>query len=98
MVSGKDLTTKNITEADFKEFSKKFPRIAEMLLTPEKLTKDLELMGKIQIESWQLTAMDILNMLWKFKGANVFQAPVNPEKLGKQLTITLIYTPIIYWF
>ena len=85
--SGKDLTTKNITEADFKEFSDKFPRIAAILLNPERLTKDLELMEKMQIESWQTTAVHILTRLWKFKGSNVFQAPVNPEKLGNHISI-----------
>ena len=83
IISDIDLTTKNITETDFKEFSEKFPHIAEILLNPKRLTKDLELMEKMQIESWQTTAVHILNRLWKFKGSNVFQTPVNPEKLGK---------------
>lgn len=77
------LQSKDISETDFKNFKQLYPQIAEILLNPEKLTSDQELMEKIQLDNWQTTALHIMSALWKIKGANVFHSPVNPEKLGK---------------
>lgn len=85
--SDKNLKTKNLCEADFNDFKNKFPQIAELLLDPEKLTKDVKLMEKVQLDSWQSTANVIMNTLWKFKGANIFHYPVNPEKLGIRIIL-----------
>lgn len=81
--SDKNLETENLTLSKFKTFQENFPQIAELLLNPEKLTKDVALMEKVQLDNWQTTANLIMGNLWKFKGANIFHYPVNPEKLGK---------------
>lgn len=80
--SNPSLESKDISELDFKNFKLDFPQIAEILLNPEKLTSDQELMEKIQLDNWQTTALHIMSALWKIKGANVFHSPVNPVKLG----------------
>lgn len=77
-----DLQSKDISEADFKRFTTEYPQIAEILLNPEKLTSDQELMEKIQLDNWQTTALLIMTTIWKTKNANVFHSPVNPVKLG----------------
>ena len=83
-----NLESKDISEFDFKNFKLEHPQIAEILLNPEKLTSDQELMEKIQLDNWQTTALHIMSTLWKIKNANVFHAPVNPVKLGRFKTNT----------
>ena len=73
-----------MNEKGFKEFTEKFPEIANLLKNPEKLLENDILKDKIKNENWQDVALLILSSLWKFKGANVFHQPVNPEKLGKK--------------
>lgn len=82
VISDENLKTKEITAANFKDFQKTYPKIAEILLNPDKLMSDQNLLEQIQLDSWQSTAFNILTAVWKFKGAKLFHTPVNPEKLG----------------
>jgi lipopolysaccharide biosynthesis regulator YciM len=81
--SDPNLQTKNLLDDEFKKFQEDYPQIADLLLNPEKLTKDVSLLEKVQLDNWQTTANLIMGNLWKFKGANIFHLPVNPQKLGE---------------
>lgn len=74
-----------MTKKQFNEFTNQYPNIAKILENPEILTKDMKLMEKVQLDSWQTTALLIMGHIWKCKGANVFHNPVNPEKLGNKV-------------
>ena len=76
------LNSTDVSEADFGKFREQHPLVAELLLNPEKLDANHEVMDKLQRENWQTVATQLLNTLWKTKGANIFHAPVDPVKLN----------------
>lgn len=80
--SDSSLQENSMTVKDFENFSLKFPQIAKILMNPDILTQNVDLMQKVQLDSWRSTAILIMDNLWKFKASNVFHAPVNPVKLG----------------
>lgn len=69
-----------MTYADFEKFKKENPKIAELLLNPDKIQSvEAEQREK---ESWERIANKIIQTLWKMKGCYHFHLPVDPMKLN----------------
>ncbi len=75
------MIAKTISKTDFKEFQKKFPNIAKILLNPEKILNNEDILMKLKKDVWQSVGHKIMHALWKSKGAMVFHEEVDPEKL-----------------
>ena len=76
----------SLTEFDtekFAELKRNFPQIADLLLNPDKINdSEHPLFNEMEKEHWTATAMELLIMVKKAKGAKVFHAPVDYIKLG----------------
>ncbi len=73
--------SRELTVEEWEQFRREHPIVAGFMDNPDTIPRDkLEEDG--QLEGWESVAMQILNLLWKFKGAYLFHKPVDPIKLG----------------
>lgn len=77
-----NLNTTDVSESDFLKFRQQYPQVAELILNPGRLDTNREISDKLQRENWQTVANQLLNTLWKAKGANIFHLPVDHVKLN----------------
>ena len=87
----KKLNINDLAKDNFEKFKLKFPQLANMLLNPELLKEHASVNNE---DSWQSICMNIMNLLWKMKGAAIFHRPVEPEKLGILNYFDIIKNPM----
>ena len=89
-----DLTTRDLTDADFEAFSKEHPNLSELLLNPDLLAFNPEIRELATKETWQSVAGQLMTAVWKVKSASYFYAPVDYEKLCIPDYPTIIKKPM----
>lgn len=77
-----NLVSSDVSENDFAKFKQDYPNIAELFLNPDRLNTNQDLRDKLERDNWQTVASQLLNTLWKSKGANIFHVPVDHVKLN----------------
>lgn len=73
--------SRELTVEEWEQFKKDYPVVAGFMDNPDTIPRD-KLEDEGQLEGWESVALQILNLLWKFKGAYLFHKPVDPVKLG----------------
>ena len=73
--------SRELTTEEWEQFKKDYPVVAGYLENPDSIPRD-KIEEENQLEGWESVAGQILNNLWKFKGAQIFHRPVDPIKLG----------------
>lgn len=82
---------RHLSYKDIEDFKLKYPQISKLLkdtsqIPAEKLEEEAD--------SWEQTALGILSSVWKMKGAQVFQKPVDPDALGIPDYYTVVKKPM----
>lgn len=77
---------------EFEKFKKDYPKVAALLMNPEKINTMMEEGEKK--DSWEKVAKKILSTLWKMRGAYIFFEPVDPKKLKIEDYFDIIKNPM----
>jgi hypothetical protein len=73
--------SRELTTEEWEQFKRDYPVVAGYIENPDSIPKD-KLEEDNTLEGWESVASQILNNLWKFKGAQIFHKPVDPIRLG----------------
>ena len=83
--------TSELTAEEFEAFAKKYPKVSAMIRDPSTIPKE---MFDENYESWDDVALQILNAVWKLKGANYFHKPVDVVRFGIPDYYSVIKNPM----
>jgi hypothetical protein len=72
--------SRELTNEEWAEFKKQHPVVAGYIENPDSIPRD-KIEGEMAMEGWEDVASQILNNLWKLKGAAIFHKPVDPVML-----------------
>lgn len=82
-LANEDLSVEEYSKEKFAQFKEEYPKIADLLLNPDKLQNtDMEDQKKFLETDWQSFAQEILTTVKKSKGAKIFNTPVDYVKLN----------------
>ena len=83
---------RDLSEEELKNLFSKWPKIEAFLNNPESIPH--EFMEETIKMSWQKAAQQILNKIWKMKGAYYFYDPVDPVKFEIEDYFEVISKPM----
>lgn len=83
--------SRELTVSEFKSFQERYPKVSALMLDASAIPED-----KLDenYESWEDVASQILNTIWRFKGAAIFHKAVDPIRYGIPDYFTVIKTPM----
>jgi hypothetical protein len=81
LFTDKQGNSRELTTEEWEQFKRDHPIVAGYIENPDSIPRD-KLEDESQYEGWESVANQILNNLWKMKGAQIFHKPVDPIKLG----------------
>jgi hypothetical protein len=94
LFTDKQGNSRELTRDEWDQFKKDHPIVAGYIENPDTIPKDKLLDDDAQIEGWESVAGQIMNSLWKLKGAHIFHKPVDYLKLGIPDYPTVIKEPM----
>jgi ankyrin repeat protein len=81
LFTDKQGNSRELTTEEWDQFKRDHPLVAGYIENPDTIPRD-KLEDESQYEGWESVAGQILNNLWKMKGAQIFHKPVDAIKLG----------------
>lgn len=81
LFTDKQGNSRELSTEEWEQFKKDHPLVAGYIENPDSIPKE-KLDDENQYEGWESVASQILNNLWKMKGAQIFHKPVDAIKLG----------------
>lgn len=94
----KDGIYQEISDAEFEEFKKMCPMVAQIIEEPSLMTNitmpDQELQDSPLYDNWEKAAKRLMSSLWRSNSAQIFHNPVDPDRLGIPDYFEVVQDPI----
>ena len=88
------MNSRNLNDEELEHFKQKNYHLFQVLANPDLLTKNAKLATKVNQETWQTVAQQLLNAVCKIKEAGIFAAPVDVQRLAIPDYLDIIKKPM----